>query len=50
LRRLEVLEAGWRQILPGDLLGDRALRLLDLYPLRAADSLQVAVAMMWCHC
>jgi hypothetical protein len=42
-RRLEVLEAGWWETLPSDLLPDQALRLLDLDP-RAADRMQLAAA------
>jgi len=49
LSRLEVLSRGWREILPSDSLRDLATRLLDTYELRAADSLQLAAALVWCH-
>jgi len=46
--RLEMLGRGWREILPGDQLRELAVRLLDEYSLRAADSLQLAAALIWC--
>jgi predicted nucleic acid-binding protein len=49
LSRLDVLSRGWREILPSDSLRDLATRLLDTYELRAADSLQLAAALVWCH-
>lgn len=49
LARLQLLSRGWREILPGDLLRDLAMRLLDLYELRAADSMQLAAALTWCQ-
>ena len=49
LNRLGVLIRGWREILPTDPLRDAAIRLLDTYDLRAADSLQLAAALMWCQ-
>jgi predicted nucleic acid-binding protein len=49
LSRLDVLSRGWREILPSDSLGDLATRLLDTYELRAADSLQLAAALVWCR-
>ena len=49
LDRLLVLRQGWREILPSDKLRDRAETLLDAYSLRAADSLQLAAAMIWCQ-
>jgi predicted nucleic acid-binding protein len=42
LNRLALLRRGWREILPDDALRELAGRLLDLYPLRASDSLQLA--------
>ncbi len=47
--RLDLLSRGWREILPGDPLRDLAMRLLDAYELRAADSLQLAAALTWCQ-
>lgn len=46
--RLERLRLGWREVLPGDDLREIAERLLDGYPLRAGDSLQLAAAQVWC--
>lgn len=47
--RLQLLAQGWREILPGDDLRELALHLLDKYPLRAADSFQLAAALTWCE-
>jgi predicted nucleic acid-binding protein len=49
LNRLSVLSQGWREILPSDKLRVQAGVLLDTYSLRAADSLQLASAMIWCQ-
>jgi len=49
LSHLELLNRGWREILPGDQLRELAVRLLDAYELRAADSLQLAAALTWCQ-
>ena len=49
LNRLLVISQGWREILPSDKLRDQAETLLDTYPMRAADSLQLAAAMVWCQ-
>ena len=49
LSRLAFLRRGWREILPGDALRELASRLLDLYTLRASDSLQLAAALTWCQ-
>lgn len=49
LSRLEVLNRGWREILPSDPLRELATGLLDSYELRAADSLQLAAALVWCQ-
>jgi predicted nucleic acid-binding protein len=37
------------EVEPTDELRDRAARLLDLHPLRAADALQLAAALDWCE-
>ena len=47
LRRLRALRKGWREILPSDALRESALEWLNAYPLRAADSLQLAAAAVW---
>jgi predicted nucleic acid-binding protein len=49
LKRLALLRRGWREILPDDALRELAGRLLDLYPFRASDSLQLAAALTWCQ-
>lgn len=49
LSRLAMLSRGWREILPGDQLRDLAMRLLDIHDLRAADSFQLAAALIWCQ-
>lgn len=48
LERLHELMRGCHEILPESELRDLAMRLLDAFPLRAADSLQAAAAMTWC--
>jgi predicted nucleic acid-binding protein len=35
-------------VLPSDSLRDEAERLIDRFPLRAADALQLAAALSWC--
>ena len=49
LSRLDLLRRGWREILPSDLVRDLALHQLNIYELRAADSLQLAAALTWCR-
>jgi predicted nucleic acid-binding protein len=46
--RLKALKMGWREILPGDEVKVLAERLVEEYPLRAGDSLQLAAALVWC--
>lgn len=49
LSRLALLGQGWREILPGDPVRDLAMRLMAGHELRAADSLQLAAALVWCQ-
>jgi uncharacterized protein len=49
LLQLDLLNRGWREVLPGDHVRDLAKRLLDAHELRAADSLQLAAALTWCQ-
>jgi len=49
LARLAAIGRSWREILPSDRLRDAARNLLDAYPLRTADSLQLAAALIWCQ-
>lgn len=45
---LDRLRTEWHEIVPAASLRDRAERLLDRFPLKAADALQLAAAMAWC--
>ena len=49
MSHLDLLNRGWREILPGDHVRELAVRLLDAHELRAADSLQLAAALTWCQ-
>jgi predicted nucleic acid-binding protein len=49
LSRLALLRRAWREILPDDSVRELASRLLDVYTLRASDSLQLAAALTWCQ-
>ncbi len=46
LGRLEVLAHAWREVEPSARLRRRARRLLGVHPLRAADALQLAAALV----
>jgi predicted nucleic acid-binding protein len=48
LGQLEILRDAWQVILSSDEARDRAEILIHQYPLRAADSLQLAAALLWC--
>ncbi len=47
ISRLEQLQDGWREIQPTEDLRRLAESVLERYPLRAADSLQLAAAHIW---
>jgi predicted nucleic acid-binding protein len=47
--RFEAFSASWIETQPTDKLRERAIRLLRLHPLRAADSLQLAAALIACE-
>jgi predicted nucleic acid-binding protein len=49
LQILDELSRKWDEILPSHKLRDRACDLLHLHPLKAADSLQLAAALVWCQ-
>jgi len=49
LRRLKVLQSVWQEILPVESVRTIAQTLLGQYPLRAADALQLAAALVWCR-
>jgi hypothetical protein len=44
---IEILRASWTEILPGEEIRSIAGRLLLNHPLKAADSLQLAAAIIW---
>ncbi len=44
--RLEALARTWDEVLPTDAVRDQAIRLLRVHPLRAADALQLAAAVV----
>jgi predicted nucleic acid-binding protein len=46
--RLEELRSKWREVFPNDELRERAEHLVDRFPLKAADALQLAAALAWC--
>lgn len=46
---LERLAAAWLEIEPSRQLRETAVRLISFHPLRAADSLQLAAAVIWTH-
>jgi len=46
---LEKLSAQWVEIQPSEEARQFAERLLKLHPLRAADSLQLSAALIWCN-
>lgn len=46
--RLDYLRDRWNEIQPTEEVRDRAVRLLRIHKLRAADALQLAAALVWC--
>ncbi len=44
---VDLLAQNWTEILPSQMIRDQVGRLLLLHPLRAADSLQLAAALLW---
>ena len=44
---LATLRDAWIEVLPGDMVRERAERLLRSHSLRAADALQLAAALVW---
>jgi len=47
LELLGVLQRSWLEILPSEEVRDRAVRLLRVHRLKAADALQLAAARVW---
>ena len=48
MMRLQLLRASWSEILPTEEVRDLAEALLIKHSLRAADSFQLAAALVWC--
>jgi hypothetical protein len=46
--RLEDLLGSWREVQPSELVRDLACAQLERFPLRAADALHLASALVWC--
>ncbi len=44
---LTALAKGWSEVLPSELVRQRAERLLSIHPLRAVDAFQLAAALVW---
>lgn len=47
LSLLDELSGSWSEVLPGDAVRQSAERALAVHPLRAADALQLAAALVW---
>ena len=45
---LDLLRLSWREMQPTEALRTHAESLVDRFPLKAADSLQLAAALAWC--
>ena len=45
--RLDALRSRWREVAPDRALRSKAEQLLDRFPLKAADALQLAAALAW---
>jgi predicted nucleic acid-binding protein len=46
--RLDSIRSDWREVDPSEKLREQAERLVDRFPLKAADAQQLAAAMVWC--
>ena len=44
---LSVLSGEWSEVQPSELVRQRTERILQVHPLRAADSFQLAAALIW---
>jgi predicted nucleic acid-binding protein len=47
IRRLEELREGWAEVPPAERVRDLAQGLVESHPLRAADAMQLAAALVW---
>lgn len=45
---LDRMRRVWREVYPSEPVREQAERLVDRFPLKAADALQLAAAMAWC--
>lgn len=46
--RLDRMRSDWREVDPSESLREQAERLVDRFPLKAADAQQLAAALTWC--
>jgi|CZKF01.1.fsa_nt_gi predicted nucleic acid-binding protein len=46
--RLDSIRSDWRELDPSEKLREQAERLVDRFPLKAADAQQLAAALAWC--
>jgi predicted nucleic acid-binding protein len=46
-QKLDTMLSSWRQVQPSDMVRDVAMDLLERFPPRAADALQLAAALVW---
>lgn len=46
--RLDSIRSDWREINPSETLREQAERLVDRFPLKAADAQKLAAALTWC--
>src|SRR5271157_1844444 len=46
--RLDRMRSDWLEVDPSEALREQAERLVDRFPLKAADAQQLAAAMVWC--
>ena len=46
---LRTLQETWTEVEPANVVREQAGRVLRLHPLRAADALQLAAALVWCQ-
>lgn len=49
MKRMDTLKDSWHEVAPAEALRDMAIRLLRVHPLRAADAMQLAAAVMICE-
>lgn len=49
LKQLSRLHQAWIEILPSEQVRELAGNLVESYPLRAGDALQLAAALVWCN-